>query len=85
MAKVSIEVEDNSYGYDIRVENVTLNKDLTNNKVTYYVDGKMYEDYPDIEDRKTRDFLQVAYLVYRQKNEVYKQEIDKLIDDILKM
>ena len=85
MAKVEIEVQNSSHGYDIRVENVTLNKDLTNNKVTYYVDGEMYEEFPDIEDRKTRDFLQVAYLVYRQKNEVYKEEIDKLIDEILRM
>lgn len=85
MAKVNIEVQDSSYGYDITVENVTISKDQTTNKVAYYVDGVYFDQPPEIEDRKTRDFFQVAYLVYRQKNEEDRREIDKLIDEILKM
>lgn len=83
--KIELEVENNSYGYDIRIENVTISKDNTKNKTNYYVDGVYYEEFPEIEDRKTRDLLQVAYLIYRQKEAVIKEEISKIIEEILEM
>jgi hypothetical protein len=42
--------------------------------------------YKEVENQgKARDFLQMAYLVYRQKTAQYQSEIEQLVDEILSM
>lgn len=42
--------------------------------------------FKEVENQgKARDFLQIAYLVYRQKIVQYQAEIEQLVDEILAM
>ena len=85
MAQKLITVEETKDGFTVEIPPVKLKHTWSGRKTTYEIDSKEYDEFPDPEDRSEKELLQICYLVSRQKNEVYQGEINKLIDEILKM
>jgi hypothetical protein len=79
----------------IQYPEVLITHKYANNQTTFQVfnnfaDAITETDYDTLyqqvqDDPQARNFLQVAYLVYKQKMAVYQAEIEKLVDEILQM
>ncbi len=101
MSKATITVENQEKGFSIVVSThepyptVLITRDHAKQETTFQVslsdtNALIETDYKTIyqelkDERAARDFLQVAYLVYRQLMAQYESEIEQLIDEILSM